>query len=223
MKKSLAAIAVVLLLLQNAAWADQSTLCQSLNRRLVAIPEVIGSTSEVRRHAEALRSQEDEIRYLRSEMRRAGCGAGSIVSFGRSGDMCSEMKRELRQAEAERDAIRSRRAASVSMVRPNGERNAILSAMQQNRCFDEVVALPDNRGAEPQIPPGPSLPGRSSSSITDVKANTSTETAEAPLPPPPERAYDPSQKVRTVGPVFLPNDSSIDLANPASDGARPRQ
>ncbi|MCF6368428.1 hypothetical protein [Rhizobium halophilum] len=216
MKKSLSAV-TMLLLLQSPAPADQSMLCQSLNRRLVAIPEVIGSTAEVRRHAEALRNQEDEIRFLRSERRRAGCDAGSIVSFGSSGDVCSEITQALRQAEADRDAIRSRRAASLSIVRPNGERNAILSAMQQNGC-DEVVALPNIPTAQPQLLPQPSLPSRSGSSITDVTTSKPRETAEAP-PPPPERPYDPSQKVRTVGPVFLPDDSSIDLANPASDGA----
>jgi len=221
MKHGLAAVAM-LMTLPSLALADQSLLCQSLGRRLAAVPTVIGSTAEVRHHAEGLRRQEDEIRQLRTEMRRSGCGAGSIVSFGRSSDMCAGMATALREAEAERDKIRSQRTASLSIVRPSGERNAIVNAMRENGC-NQAVATPQALVTEPLGPLEGERAAGSSSSITRIKPKlpkgaAAAESAAA-VPPPgpgPERPYDPSKKVRAVGPVFLPDDSLIDLANPAS-------
>ena len=219
MNKRLVA-AAMLLVLPGAAAAEQSMLCQSLHRRLAAIPKIIGSTAEVRRHAEALRFYNDEIRYLRTEMRRAGCGSGSIVSYGGADPGCGEMVEALRRAEAAREVVRAARPGAGSIVRPNGERNAILAAIDANRCDDIVNVEP--LAAAPQMPAERNYHGQTRSSITDISPNPGhVETVQAP--PPVERDYDPSKKVRTVGPVFLPNDSSIDLQRPASDGPQPRQ
>ncbi len=220
MKNGLAA-AAMLITLPGLALADQSLLCQSLARRLAAVPTVIGSTAEVRRHTEGLRRQEDDIRRLRTEMRRSGCGAGSIVSFGRSSGTCAEITRALREAEAERDKIRSQRTASRSILRPSGERNAILDAMRQNEC-SHVIAAPQALATEPPAAFESERAAGSSSSITritpDLPKGAAAETAAAvpPSPPVPDRPYDASKKVRIVGPVFLPDDDSLDLANPAS-------
>lgn len=219
MKTCLAAT-ILLVTLPTLAAAEQSLLCQSLSRRLAAVPTVIGSTAEVRHHAEALRRQEDEVRALRTQMRRSGCGAGSIVSFGRSDDRCGEIAEALRKAEAQREAVRSQRTASLSIIRPSGERNAILATMRENGCADPVAA-PETVAADPLAPIPMETTRRSTSSITRISPKPSrgavvAETAAAPPPPSPapERPYDPSKKVRSVGPAFLPDDSSIDLGNP---------
>ncbi|HEX2146503.1 MAG TPA: hypothetical protein VHG11_02490, partial [Pseudorhizobium sp.] len=150
MKKSVVATAL-LLLLQGPAIADHSMLCKSLSRRLAAVPEVIGSSSEVRRYAEALRDQEVTIRSLRTELRRSGCGAGSIVSYGRSEDICRQIADALRQAEVDRERIRAQRGAALSIIRPNGERNAILAALQENGCGHSAVA-PQPVAVVPELP-----------------------------------------------------------------------
>lgn len=219
--------AALLVVLPGAAAADQTALCQSLYRRLASVPTVIGSTAEVRRQADALREVDDEIRYLRTEMRRSGCGSGSIVSFGRSDDVCFQITDELRRAQAARETIRSRQM-SGSIVRPSGERNAIIAAIEANQCRD-LATMPLSTAVEPQADTPavttPKLPPPSGSSITRISPKQPpARTAAAPPPPPPvERPYDPSRQVRSVGPTFLPDDSAIDLANPAAEGAQSRQ
>lgn len=218
--------AALLVVLPGAAAADQTAICQSLYRRLAAIPTIIGSTAEVRRQADALRQIDDDIRYLRTEMRRAGCGSGSIVSYGRSDDVCFQITDELRRAQAARETIRSRQG-SRSLVRPDGERNAIIAAIEANQCRD-IATMPLSSAVEPPADtPAVTVPDvlpQSGSSITSIspKDPPPAKTAAAP-PPPPERPYDPSTNVRSVGPTFLPDDSSIDLANPAAGGAQTRQ
>ena len=77
-----------LALVPLVAAAETPDICRTLQRHLATLPQVIGSTSEVRRHAEALRDLDAEIRQLRTEMRRARCGR-SIVTLGRQDDICN--------------------------------------------------------------------------------------------------------------------------------------
>ncbi|MFN7103979.1 MAG: hypothetical protein ACK4N1_15295 [Pseudorhizobium sp.] len=219
--------AAMLFVLPGAAAADQTAICQSLYRRLASVPTIIGNTAEVRRKADALREIDDEIRYLRTEMRRTGCGSGSIVTYGRSNDVCFEITDALRQAQADRETIRSQQG-SRSLVRPDGERNAIIAAIEANQCRD-IATMPLSATVDPQTDTStvtvPNVPSQSGSSITTIspKEQPAPQAAAAPPPPPPERPYDPSGNVRSVGPTFLPDDSAIDLANPAADGAQSRQ
>ncbi len=71
--------------------------------------------------------------------------------------------------------------------------------------------------------------GSSITTITSPKSDTATKPAdikpEEKAEPVPERDYDPANnKVRMVGPQFLPEEQSrIDLKNPALKGAQPQQ
>jgi hypothetical protein len=219
-----AATAAVLALVPLAA--EASDICQALQRRLMTLPQVIGNTAEVRQHAEALRQNNDEIRYLRSEMRRTRCGGGSIVTYGQRNDVCGEMAAALGEMERQREAILAQRSQVRQMVRPSSERNAILAAMDANQCrSDEAAPIPI--AIEPATAAPAEGAARSRSSITTLSPRAETVAPlslqpEAP-PAPPERPYDPSRKVRSVGPVFLPDESSIDLTSPGSGGAQPNQ
>jgi hypothetical protein len=217
------AMAAAVLVLPFAAIAETSDICRSLQRRLATLPQVIGSTAEVRRHAEALRYHDDEIRHLRTQMRRARCGAGSIVTFGQRNDICGDMARALRELEQVRDGIAARQSAARQILRPNGERNAILAALDANGCRADTTAEPLPAAADPVTRPQDGPEEQPYSGITVLSPKTEPPPPVAAPPPPPERPYDPSKTVRTVGPVFLPDDTSIDLANPAGGGAQPRQ
>src|SRR3546814_21035430 len=105
-------VTAALFLLPAVAEARTPEVCQALKLRLATLPRVIGSTQEVRRHAEELRYQNDEIRNLRSAMRRARCCAGSIVRLGHDRAICSVKAADLRAAEAMRGTILARRAAN---------------------------------------------------------------------------------------------------------------
>nr|CAD6414152.1 hypothetical protein REQ54_01257 [Rhizobium sp. Q54] len=216
-------VAAAVLVVPFTAIAQTSDICRSLERRLAVLPQVIGSTAEVRRHAEALRYHDGEIRHLRTQMRRARCGAGSIVTFGQRDDICGEMAQALRELEQVRDSIAAQQSAARQILRPNGERNAILAALDANGCRTDTAAEPLPAALEPSPPPREEPQERPYSGITVLSPKAGTAPAAAPPPPPEERPYDPSRKVRTVGPVFLPDESSIDLANPAGAGPQPRQ
>src|SRR3546814_3070548 len=58
-------VTAALFLLPAVAEARTPEVCQALKLRLATLPRVIGSTQEVRRNAEELRYQNDEIRHLR--------------------------------------------------------------------------------------------------------------------------------------------------------------
>ena len=216
------AVTAALLLLPAVAATQTPEVCQALKLRLATLPRIIGSTQEVRRDAEELRYQNDEIRYLRSEMRRARCGAGSIVRLGQERDVCSMMAADLREAEEMRSAVLARRAASRQLIRPSEERSAILAALETNECGPVMETAPQPVAARPENTPDEG--NRPYSGITTLKPRMEPLPPLQPVeipPPPPERPYDPSRKVRSVGPVFLPDDTSIDLANPADGGIWP--
>lgn len=86
---------------------------------------------------------------------------------------------------------------------------------------------PDDNRNGPQSEAIQSSP--SVTSITSPKGDTTPKPAETKpvekAEPIPERDYDPSKnKVRIVGPEFLPRETSrIDLKNPALKGAQPQQ
>lgn len=206
--------------------AEASDICQALQRRLATLPQIIGSTADVRRHADTLRQYNDEIRFLRTEMRRARCGGRSIVTFGKD-DVCGEIASELRDMEMQRDGILAQRSAARQIIRPSGERNAIMAALDANACNTGEATTPLPVAIDPETAPDADTEKKPFSSITTVPSKSETAPpallqSEAP-PAQPERPYDPSRNVRSVGPTFLPDDSSIDLSNPAADGAQPRQ
>lgn len=213
-------------LLPIAAAAQDRPDCEALQRRLGNSPQVIGNTAEVRYHAQELSRLNAEIRDLRIEMRRAGCGAGSIVSFGGPEDICSDMQNELGAMEADRQDITMRRNEARSLVRPTVDRSGVLAALQRNGCdVTEISALP--KAAEPEQSGNAAI--EPYSGITNLRTlapaqpSEPAKSAELKPEPPPERPYDRNQKVRSVGPQFFPEENDIDLANPASPGPQPMQ
>ena len=213
-----------LALVPLVAAAETPAICRTLQRHLATLPQVIGSTSEVRRHAEALRDLDAEIRQLRTEMRRARCGR-SIVTLGRQDDICTDLSGALKEAEAMRDAVAAQRSAARQILRPSPERSAILGALQANGCHadesSDRAPVPVPVAADPA--PATENPAKPHSSITRLSpdAERGRPTGIEPLPlAPPERPYDPSRQVRSVGPAFLPDETGIELANPAESGAR---
>lgn len=156
------------------------------------------------------------------------------------GDQCSQMRQTLQTMENGREAIVDARNKSQQASLQTDYRAPILAAIHQNDCIPDDVqeqdridendririqglALPKDDPASQEGAAGTRpAPGASASlSPTTVTAGsiTSLNTMPAPVPaapqppPPPDRPYDPSKKVRMVGPVFLPDDK-IDLVHP---------
>ncbi len=217
------------LLLPGAASARDTAVCADLYRQLHDSPEIIGNTREMRRYAQELGRKNTDIRALRTDMRRNGCGGGSIVQLGSApDDSCEEMRRDLEALEAEREALVVERRDTLGLVRSQSERAPVLAAIRENSCIPSDLEQQNKLEQEERLKvPGLQLPKDEQpySGITDLRGRPSpnSQTAVADGPPPvPDRPYDPAQQVRTVGPVFFP-EQSIDLAHPKTPGSQPQQ
>lgn len=209
---------------------DNAALCEMLYQRLGNAPKVIGSTDNVRAHAQALTRQNIEIRKLRLDLRRHECGSVSITMLGGPNDTaCRALRQMLSTMERNREEILSRRNQARQLVVAGHEAGLIEADIEANNCaprdpgsFEASTnpePAPETAAITPQSPAPPK-----ESSIVEFKGAASLPKIEVPdLPPTPERDYDPSKPVRIVGPRFFPNPTDIDLANPASGGAQVRQ
>jgi len=92
------------LLAPQAAFPRDVEVCANLYRRLNSTPQIIGTSSNVRRYAQDLSALNADIRQLRIDMRRQGCGSGSIVALGAPSDgddECGYMQDTLQRLEDE--------------------------------------------------------------------------------------------------------------------------
>lgn len=213
-------IASLLIAPATASARDVAT-CAALYRQLNNAPQIIGNTAEMRRYAQELSYQNSEIRGLRIEMRRAGCGTDSIVVYGDPSDeICEDMRRTLEVMEKSRDALTAERDNARQLVRSSDERAAILAAIRSNNCIPSDVE--EDRKERMKLQ-GIELPKEEPySGIVDLRTKQPQAAAAPPNLPGPERPYDPNRKVRMVGPTFLPEED-IDLAHPKSSGPQPQQ
>lgn len=212
-----------LLLVPAAASARDIAACAALYRQLNNTRQVIGNTAEMRRYAQQLSRQNSVIRQLRIEMRSAGCGTGSVIALGDAdSEICQEIRDQLQQAEANRDAITDERNNARQLVQSSDERTAILAAIRSNSCIPSDVEEDQKERMKVQ---GIELPKEPYSGITNLRTTPPEQPQAAavqPNLPGPERPYDPNRKVRMVGPQFLPEEN-IDLAHPKSSGPQPQQ
>lgn len=208
-------------------------VCADLYRQLHNSRQIIGNSGEIRRFAQDLAQQNVAIRNLRAEMRRSGCGSGSIVVLGAVQDpQCTSMRDELKHLEDAREDTAAQRNVARGHLQSDDDRLLTLAALRQNDC--RPTDLADQQAAEEMERlriRGIELPkDEHNSSITNLgTAKPSTGkpvqkqvAAQPPTIPGPERPYDPDKKVRTVGPTFLP-EQSIDLAHPKLQGPQPLQ
>ncbi|MDE1158523.1 MAG: hypothetical protein PW791_09630 [Neorhizobium sp.] len=227
-----------LVLVPAVASARDVAGCAALYRELNNLPELIGNTAQMRANAQDMARANAAIRQLRIEMRRDGCGGGSIVHLGapRGGDTaydagsgdepgpqdCQAMQQSLDMQEKARETLVSERSGA-SLIRQDPQRGPIMAAIRQNGCIP--TDLEEDRKERMKIQ-GIALPkdDPSSPSITAIATQPALKPQVPAVrpPPPPDRPWDPNIKVRTVGPVFYP-DESIDLAHPKSEGPQPQQ
>jgi hypothetical protein len=201
--------------------AQESASCEELYRQLRAAPEIIGSTQEMRRYAQELGQKNNDIRQLRIELRRSGCGGGSIVRLGdweeEAASNCAQMRQDLRALEDEREALAVERRSRLNLLRSSDERSAILAAIREQSCPPSDPDEQEQQQEERTKIQGLELPSEddSYSGTTDLRTRQprQQQTAEVAPPPVPDRPYDPNKRVRTVGPTFFPEEN-IDLAHP---------
>jgi hypothetical protein len=215
----------------QAASARDVEICANLYRELSNAPQIIGTGGDMRRYAAEVSQQNADIRNLRIDMRNQGCrprlgsAGGSIVTLGRPADpVCHQMQEALDALEVQREELTRQRNSTRSLSQPSEERVAILAAIRQNNCtpadLDAQTAIEEQERMRIR---GIALPGPgTNSSITHLGKPVMAAPKEEKIEFPPERPYDPSKKVRMVGPRFFP-ERKIDLANPKLVGAQPQQ
>lgn len=143
----------LLIALSTPVYAQVAPICGELRARLADLPQVIGTTPEVRKYASAIAEQNLELRKVRSDLRRNGCSAGSMVTIGGdNADFCGE----LEQAEAKMadniSYLQQRRDELRAQSEDTRTRNELIAALDANSCNAEP-SLPD----DPQYAPPPSI------------------------------------------------------------------
>jgi hypothetical protein len=127
--------AALLIALSTPAYAQVAPICGSLRARLATIPDVIGSTPEVRKYAGAIAEQNLELRKLRSDLRRNGCSSGSMVVIG--GDnagYCGELEQAETRMLDNISVLQQRRDELRAGSDETRTRNELLAALDDNNC-----------------------------------------------------------------------------------------
>ncbi|WP_137131273.1 hypothetical protein [Rhizobium sp. FY34] len=217
--------AILIFLPAAASAADNTARCMALGREIASTTKLIGTTQEARSFASALTQQSVEIRKMRIEMHRMGCGrSGSIVTYGTDRpDPCADFADALASMENNRQAIMAQRQEATKVIRSLGRDEAALrEEMRVLQCGElDFATLPISGNASPDLT-STLDPKAKNGSIVEFKTTKDTILRDT-TPVPPERPFDPSKPVRVVGPQFFPDDRDIDLANPAIAGSQPRQ
>ncbi|MCY1668880.1 hypothetical protein [Rhizobium sp. SL86] len=202
--------------------AANAERCMALGREIAGTTQVIGDTDVARSYADVLSQQAQEIRKIRREMSRMRCSSGSIVEIGAPADVCEDFQATLSAMEDNRRAIIEQRQTSMKVVNSLGRDEAALrEEMRLLRCGEiDYATIPASIAPDGSLRPSTSLPP--AQSIIEFKPKQQ-EARRDPTPAVPEREWKPDRPVRMVGPQFFPDQSRIDLANPATPGAQPQQ
>jgi hypothetical protein len=143
------------LLLGGPLAVQAASVCDDLRLQLQAPARVVGNTAEVRQFANALARQNILIRKIRNDMRSYGCSSGSVIVYGSpNAEICGQIGDALVDAESERDMIAADRNRMLDMQRSRSgqneyDRQRVLTALDENGCFDEEPPLPQATSTDP--------------------------------------------------------------------------
>jgi hypothetical protein len=159
----------LLLALSTPAYAQVAPICGELRARLADLPQVIGSTPEVRKYATAIAEQNLELRKVRSDLHRNGCSAGSMVTVG--GDnagYCDELEQSEARMADNISYLQQRRDELRAQSEDTRTRNELIAALDANSCNEEP-SFPE----DPQYEPPPSIDEQAMRSDTFIPLGTS--------------------------------------------------
>ncbi len=128
---------------QVSAVNAQSAQCLRLQNQLSALS--MGGTAprntskRYRQYDKAVKSQRAQIAKTQRMAQRSGCRRNSV--FGRNASSCNRIFETLGQMNANLASLEQqrRRLAPQRSRRSNGNRNAIIRAMNQRRCFSNGI------------------------------------------------------------------------------------
>jgi len=136
------AIAIGLPFLLSGGTAAAS-VCDSLRVQLANLPKVVADTGSARKYAGAIARQNIQLRKARSDQRRLGCSAGSIVVIGgANADACATLSSVIGKMERNLQILDKKRRDFSSGGSPDGRRSRLLSLLETKGCNDRPEILP---------------------------------------------------------------------------------
>ncbi|CCM75858.1 DUF2865 domain-containing protein [Rhizobium mesoamericanum] len=139
------------LALTSPTQAQMPGICGDLRARLADLPQIIGSTPEVRKFAGAIAEQNLELRKLRSDLRQNGCTSGSMVVIGDDDGYCGELERAETKMVDNIHYLQQRRDELRGQSDDVRTRNELLAALDDNGCNEEQ--WPEDRADGYSPPP----------------------------------------------------------------------
>ena len=125
---------VLALALTGTSAAEASAVCTRLKAQLANAAQNAGSSTNYRRYADAAIKQEQQIRKVRSDLRRYGCTSGSfIVRGGRNAAACAKFDAAYKKMRANLSALERKRNSYARSAGKVSKRR-IQAALKANDC-----------------------------------------------------------------------------------------
>lgn len=208
------AFAALTLALALATPAVAQDVCDHLRSRLAGAPAVAGDP-QTRPYAGAIDRQQMRLREAEADLESLGCSAGGVTIYRMSNARdCAAIRSAIERMQRNLLMLQQRQA-EVAGIDPD-TRVRIVAEMEANGCDLSGLPTSVSEGRLRSSGPATSVVRENVGSVTTIRIRP-LATAPAPDKVVVERPYDPvKDKVRTVGPVFLPDEEPrIDLRHPA--------
>jgi Protein of unknown function (DUF2865) len=151
-KMSLAGLVLPALFLALASSAGASTVCESLVARLANTTEVTGSNAESRKFAQAIAEQNMQIRKVRSDLRRIGCTAESVIVIGGPDrQACDDLTGLVGKMQRNLETLSARHDALLTTNSISDTRRRILAAIAVNGCDTDSVVQEEARSSSDAV------------------------------------------------------------------------
>jgi hypothetical protein len=129
------ALTVGMPLLLPAGGAAASTICERLQGELSGLPRVMADTASVRKYAGAITRQNIQLRKAKSDMRRLGCGGGSLTIIGgANGEMCQTLTSVVGKMERNLQILDKKRREFAAGTSTTVTRRRLVAALDANGC-----------------------------------------------------------------------------------------
>lgn len=126
-------------------------VCSSLRQQITAMSGTVGATSEARKYGRAIASQTFEIRKIRGERARLGCGQGSIEFIGSEEEIeCDALTGAIERMQVNLDILHARRRQLLDNAATGLARQRLVAALEENGCNDDLSALVDEINFAPE-------------------------------------------------------------------------
>lgn len=115
--------------------------CDELQSQLSDLPVATEAKGDSRQYSNAISQQNLELRGARSDLRRLGCGAGSVSSYGSAGnDECGTIQSSVNEMERNLRSLEGQRTDLAYAERDRAARDEVLRELEANGC-DETAAI----------------------------------------------------------------------------------